>query len=261
MISFIGAGPGAADLLTLRGAKLLAEADVVIWAASLVSKDVLDHCKPSAEIHDSKSMTLEEITAVFEAHPDAAIARLHSGDPSVYGAISEQIGWCVDHDRCYEIVPGVSSLGAAAAAVGRELTVPGVSQSVVMTRLAHRTKASMPASEGVAQFARHGATMAVFLSAARPEELQEELLGIESRYSPDTPAVIAWKVSWPDERLVHTTVGGLAEEIRSLGARATVLVLIGQVLGDPDEGRPQGARHAHVYAAGYAHSFRGAEGG
>lgn len=252
MISFVGAGPGAADLITLRGAARLAAADVVVWAASLVPDALLTHCRSGVEVHDSKTMTLEEVTAVYDRHPDAAIVRLHSGDPSVYSAIGEQIDWCVEHERTFEIVPGVSAMGAAAAAIGRELTAPGVAQSVVLSRLAHRTAASVPQHETVAAFARVGGTMAVFLSAARPDELQAELLAARSRYGPATPAVIAARVSWPDERIVHTSVGHLAEALRELGARTTVLVLVGDALGPG----PVVAR-SHVYAPTYSHSFRG----
>ncbi|MHB1535756.1 MAG: precorrin-4 C(11)-methyltransferase [Acidimicrobiales bacterium] len=251
MISFVGAGPGAPDLLTLRAAARLAEADVVVWAASLVPSSILDHCRSGAEIHNSKAMTLEEVTAVYAAHPDAAIVRLHSGDPTIYSAIAEQVAWCEANGRAFEVVPGVSSLSAAAAAAGQELTVPAVSQSVVVTRLAHRTQSSMPEAEGVAGFARHGTTMAVFLSAGRPDELQGELLAAESRYRADTPAIIASRVSWPDERLVRTTVGHLAEDLRTLGATATVLVLVGPALG----GGAHAAR-SHVYSPSYAHTYR-----
>ncbi len=251
MISFVGAGPGAADLITLRGAERLAEADVVIWAASLVPEAVLSHCRAGAELHDSKTMTLQEVIAVYNNHPDAAIARLHSGDPTVYSAIAEQIDWCVANERAFEIVPGVSSVAAAAAAVGRELTVPAVAQSVVLTRLAHRTATSMPANEGVAEFARVGGTMAVFLSAARPDALQAELLTTESAFSEETPAVIASRVSWPDERIVPTTVGRLADDLHALGTTTTVLVLVGEAVG-----LSQVPARSHVYAPDYAHSFR-----
>jgi precorrin-4/cobalt-precorrin-4 C11-methyltransferase len=251
VISFVGAGPGADDLITVRGAQRLAAADVVIWAASLVPEGLLSHCSAGAEIHDSKTMTLEDVTEVYQRHPDAAIVRLHSGDPAVYSAIAEQIDWCLAHDRGFEIVPGVSSVSAAAAAIGRELTAPAVAQSVVLTRLAHRTAASMPAHEGVAAFARAGGTMAVFLSAARPDELQAELLSIGSVFTPQTPAVIASRVSWPDERLVASSVGRLADDLRSLGTTTTVLVLVGDALRPG----PVPAR-SHVYAPTYSHSFR-----
>jgi precorrin-4/cobalt-precorrin-4 C11-methyltransferase len=249
MISFVGAGPGAADLITLRGSHRLASANIVVWASSLVPEALLTHCRPGVTVHDSASMTLEDVLDVYDRHPDAAIVRLHSGDPSIYGAIQEQIDWCVAHQRDFEIVPGVSSLAAAAAAVGRELTIPRVSQSVVLTRLAGRTRESMPERESVAGFAAHGATLAVFLSAARPQELQDELLAAGSAYGPDTPAAIVVRASWPDERVVSTTVGTLAEDLAATGARTTVLVLIGPALAGA-------ANRSHLYSPSYAHMFR-----
>src|SRR2546423_5187713 len=163
-------------------------------------------------------MTLEDVLAVYTALPDARIVRLHSGDPVIYGAIQEQVDWCVAHERHFEIVPGVSSLGAAAAAVQRELTIPTVAQSVVLTRLPGRTRASMPERESVAAFAAHGTTMAVFLSAARPAELQTELLDVGSAFTSETPAAIVVRASWPDERVVPTTVGRLADDLTATGA-------------------------------------------
>lgn len=252
MISFVGAGPGAPDLITLRGAARLAAADVVVWASSLVPEAVLSHCQPGVEVHDSATMTLEDVLAVYAAHPDDAtpIVRLHSGDPSVYGAIAEQIDWCLGHRRSCEIVPGVSSVSAAAAVAGCELTVPGLSQSVVLTRLAGRTASSMPAGEGVAAFAAHGATMAVFLSAARPDELVAELLGPGSGYDAATPALIVVRATWPDERVVRTTVGDLAEDLRATGATMTVLVLVGAALGQQDGNR------SHLYDPAFTTSYR-----
>ena len=249
MISFVGAGPGAPDLITLRGRDRLSAADVVVWASSLVPEAVLAHCRSDADRHDSASMTLEDVLAVYESNPDAAIVRLHSGDPSIYGAIQEQIDWCLAHEQTFEIVPGVSSLAAAAAAVGRELTIPQVSQSVVLTRLAGRTKASVPERESVAAFAAIGATMAVFLSAARPAELQQELLAVGSAFSGDTPAAVVVRASWPDQQVVITTVGELAGAIGSTGATTTVLVLVGPALAGE-------AARSHLYAPTYAHRFR-----
>jgi precorrin-4/cobalt-precorrin-4 C11-methyltransferase len=249
VISFVGAGPGAPDLITLRGRDRLAAADVVIWASSLVPEAVLAHARPDAAVHDSKTMTLEDVLALYAANPDAAVVRLHSGDPSVYGAIQEQIDWCVAQGRAFEIVPGVSSLGAAAAALGRELTVPGVAQSVVLTRLAGRTAASMPQRERIAAFAAAGPTLAVFLSAARPLELQRELLAVGSAYEPATPAAVVVRASWPDEQVVLTTVGELPEAIAGTGARTTVLVLVGPAL----EGA--GAR-SRLYSPSFAHAHR-----
>ena len=254
MISFVGAGPGAADLITLRGAARLAAAHVVVWASSLVPEAVLDHCRPGIELHDSAGMTLEDVLAVYAAHHDATpIVRLHSGDPALYGAIGEQIDWCLAEQRSFEVVPGVSSVAAAAATLARELTVPGVSQSVVLTRLAGRTAASMPdsAHEGVAAFAPHGATMAVFLSAARPDELAGELLAPGSGYGPDTPAAIVVRASWPDETVVRTTVARLADDLRATGATMTALVLVGEALAD----RPV-ARRSHLYEPGFTTAYR-----
>jgi precorrin-4/cobalt-precorrin-4 C11-methyltransferase len=198
-------------------------------------------------------MTLEDVFRVYADHPDAAIVRLHSGDPALYGAIQEQMAWCIDNGREFEIVPGVSSLGAAAAAAGRELTVPALAQSVVMTRLAGRTAASMPARESVAAFAAHGATMAVFLSGARPRQLQDELLAEGSGYHADTPAVIVIRASWPDEAVVRTTVGRLAEDLLTTGARTTVLVLVGPALSGAAGGE---AARSHLYSPAFSHQFR-----
>jgi precorrin-4/cobalt-precorrin-4 C11-methyltransferase len=249
VISFVGAGPGAADLITLRGAARLERADVVVWASSLVPEALLSHAGAAAQVYDSATMTLEDVLAVYAAHPEAAIVRLHSGDPSLYGAIQEQIDWCLAEGREFEVVPGVSSLGAAAAAVGRELTVPQVAQSVVVTRLPSRTSRSMPESETLAAFAATGCTLAVFLSAARPEALAEALLEPPSRYRTDTPAAIVVRATWPDEQVVHTTVGALAEDLRATGATTTVLVLVGPAL----EGA---AARSHLYSPVFAHAHR-----
>jgi len=266
MISFVGSGPGAADLLTLRAVDRLARADVIVWAGSLVSPEVLEHGNPEAVLVDSSGLTLEQIIDVFDTRSDASIVRLQSGDPSVYGAIAEQIDWCVANERDFEIVPGVSSVSAAAAAAGRELTVPGLAQSVVLTRLASRTAASMPARESVAGFAALGPTMALFLSAAEPEELQAQLTSIGSAYDAGTPAVLAHRVSWPEERIVDTTVGHLATSLRELGATTTVLVLVGEALRPLSGGAVEDGtaavdrRRSHVYDGTYAHSHRAAEG-
>jgi precorrin-4/cobalt-precorrin-4 C11-methyltransferase len=252
VISFVGAGPGAPDLITVRGAARLAAADVVVWASSLVPEAVLDHCRPGVEFHDSATMTLEDVLGVYAGHgEDTAIVRLHSGDPSIYGAIAEQIDWCQAEGRSFEVVPGVSSVGAAAAVLARELTVPGVSQSVVLTRLAGRTAASMPPGEGVAAFAPHGATMAVFLSAARPDELAAELLAPGSGYGPDTPAAIVVRATRPDETIVRTTVGRLAGDLRATGATMTALVLVGEALADGPV-----RQRSHLYEPAYTTVYR-----
>jgi len=254
MISFVGAGPGAADLLTLRAAERLAEADVVIWAGSLVAPEVLTLCREEVVLHDSKDMTLEEVCEVFAAHPDARIVRLHSGDPTVFSAIGEQIAWCVEHGREFEIVPGVSSFTAAAAAVCCELTLPGVAQSVVLTRLASNTAAGVPARETIRAFAATGATLAVFLSVSLVERLAAELLAEGSGFGPDTPVVVAYQVSRPGERVVRTTIADLAHTVRTEGLRAATLFLVGPALaGATDSGR---GMRSHVYAPDHATRFR-----
>jgi precorrin-4/cobalt-precorrin-4 C11-methyltransferase len=255
VISFVGAGPGGADLITIRGAERIAAADVVVWAGSLVAPALIERRRPDAVVHDSSGMTFEEVTAVFAAHPDAAIVRLHSGDPTVYSALAEQVDWCRRHGRPYEIVPGVSSVSATAAAAGVELTVPGVAQSVVLTRLARRTAASVPAGESVATLARHGATMALYLSAGDPEALQRALLGEDSAYTPDTPVVLGYRVSWPDELLRRSRLGRLAEDLAELGATTSVMILLGDALGDADAPPVR----SHVYSAGFGHAFRPAQ--
>jgi precorrin-4/cobalt-precorrin-4 C11-methyltransferase len=258
LISFVGAGPGAPDLMTLRGADRLSCADVVVWASSLVPELVLAHARGGAVVHDSAAMTLEDVLAVYASHPDARIVRLHSGDPSLYGAIHEQIEWCIANDRSFEIVPGVSSVSAAAAVLKKELTVPGVSQSVVLTRLASRTAESVPDGDSISGFAAAPCTLAIFLSAARPEALQQELLAPPSRLRPDTPAAIVIRASWPDEKVVESTVGNLAEDIRLTGETKTVLVLVGDALaGDGSgDGSGGGALRSHLYSPEFAHAFR-----
>jgi precorrin-4/cobalt-precorrin-4 C11-methyltransferase len=253
IISYVGAGPGAPDLITLRGADRLRRADVVIWASSLVPEALLEHAGADAVVHDSAVMTLEDVLGIYEAGAGRRIVRLHSGDPGIYGAIQEQIDWCAAHERDFEIVPGVSSLAAAAAAVARELTIPKLSQSVVITRLPGRTKASMPERETLAAFAAIGATTAVFLAGARPAELQAELLGPGSAYTEATPAAVVVRATWPDEQVLRTTVGELAAAITSTGATRTVLVLVGETLRPTGE---QDAARSHLYSPAYAHAFR-----
>ena len=249
MISFVGAGPGADDLLTLRAVDRLRAADVVVWASSLVPAAVLDHAAPGAVVHDSAGMTFEDVTAIYAGDPDAAIVRLHSGDLSLYSAVQEQVDWCLAHDREFEIVPGVGALAAASASVARELTVPAVAQSVVATRLPGRTAASMPPGETVAAFARHRTTMAVYLSGARPEQLCDELRAGGEGYPDDTPAAVVVRATWPDERVLLTTVGELAETMRAAGSRVTVLVLVGPALAGA-------APRCKLYDPAYAHGHR-----
>jgi precorrin-4/cobalt-precorrin-4 C11-methyltransferase len=247
---FIGAGPGAPDLLTLRGAKLIAEADVLVWARSLVHEGVLEHARPGAEVIESTTIPLEGVLELYEraVREDLEVARVHSGDPSLWGAVLEQVEFCEELGLDWEIVPGVSSLGAAAAAIGRELTVPEVAQSVILTRRASRTP--MPSNEDIRAFAAHGTTMAIFLSAARPRLLQEELL--EGGYAPDTPCAVVYKASWPDEQVIECRLDELADRIREAGFTRQALVLVGP-------GLEAAGTRSHLYSPAFSHSFRKAE--
>ena len=251
-VSFIGAGPGAADLITLRGAKRIAEADIVVWAASLVDPGcVRDHARADAELIDSSLITHEDVVEVYRRAAGARlkVARVHSGDPSLWGAVQEQYDSCVRLGLDVEIVPGVSAFSAAAAIAGRELTVPEVAQSVILTRL-EGGKTPMPDGEHIREFAKHGTTMAVFLSAARSGQLVDELRA--GGYPDDTPVVVAYKVTWPDELVLHTTIGELAETVKQHKLWRHTLFLVGKAL------RAGGTR-SHLYNAGHFHTYRKAD--
>ena len=237
-------------MLTIRGARLIAGADVVIWARSLVDERVLEHARPEAEIVESTTIPLEGVRELYEraAREELKVARVHSGDPSLWGAVQEQVEILEELGLEWEMVPGVSSLGAAAAAVGRELTVPEVSQSVILTRRASRTP--MPNNETIEGFAAHGATMAVFLSAARPRLLQDELLA--GGYTPQTPCAVVYKASWPDELVIECSLGELADRVREAGFSRQALVLVGP-------GLDAGGRRSHLYSPRFSHSFRKAQ--
>jgi precorrin-4/cobalt-precorrin-4 C11-methyltransferase len=248
-VFFVGAGPGAADLITFRGASAIAAADIVVWAASLVNEEIIaSHARPDAEIHDSSLLTLEDVLGTYARAQESnlTLARVHSGDPCLYGAIQEQIDYCDAIGLQWEIVPGVSSLAAAAAAVGRELTIPGVAQSVVLTRIEGRTS-TMPAGESVASFAQHGTTMALFLSAGHSKALQGELL--VGGYPSQTPCAIVFRASWPDELVIRTTVGKLASEVRRARIHKTALILVGPALG-------HSASRSDLYNPQFGHEFR-----
>jgi len=251
-VSFVGAGPGAADLITLRGAKRIAEADIVVWAASLVDPAcVREHARPEAELIDSSRITHEDVLAVYRraAADRLKVARVHSGDPSLWGAVQEQYDSCQRFGLEVEIVPGVSAFSAAAAIVGRELTVPEVAQSVILTRL-EGGKTPMPDGEHIREFARHGTTMAIFLSAARSGQLVDELRA--GGYPDDTPVVVAYKATWPDELILHTTIGELSDTVKQHKLWRHTLFLVGKAL------RAEGTR-SHLYHAGHFHTYRKAD--
>lgn len=228
MIHFVGAGPGAPDLITLRGAELLKTADVVVYAGSLVNPALLKLCPAGCEIHNSAEMTLEQVLSVMETAEQAGktTVRLHTGDPCLYGAIREQMDALDALGIPYDDTPGVSSFCGAAAAAQAEYTLPEVSQSVVITRMAGRT--AVPERESIAAWASHGASMAVFLSAGMLEGLQTELL--KGAYTSNTPAALVYKATWPEEKVVRCTVGTLAESGRTHQISKTALVLVGDFL-------------------------------
>jgi precorrin-4/cobalt-precorrin-4 C11-methyltransferase len=248
-VTFVGAGPGAADLITLRGAKAIADADVVIWAASLVHEDVLQHARPGVELVDSSLHTVEEILPVYDraARHGLKVARVHSGDPALWGAIQEQLERCAQLRLETEVVPGVSAF--TAAVMQRELTIPEVGQSVILTRL-EGGKTPMPQGESVREFARHGTTMVLFLSAARSKVLQDELLA--GGYPPETPCIVGYRVTWPDEQIRECRLDQLEATIKDAGWHKHTLVLVGPALG-------AGGTRSQLYHPGHFNEFRRAD--
>ena len=251
MVYFVGAGSGAADLITVRGDRLLREADVVIYAGSLVNPLLLSVVKKDCRIYDSAKMTLAEVEAVM-AEAEAAgkmTVRLHTGDPSLFGAIQEQMDFLDEKGILYEVCPGVSSFCGAAASLKTELTLPEVSQTVIITRMAGRT--SVPEKENFRALASHHATMAVFLSVGMLSEMETELL--EAGYGKDTPAAIVYKATWPEEKQVRCTVSTLCEAAGREGITKTAMILIGDVLGTREQ---NGYADSRLYAADFTTGFR-----
>ena len=228
MIHFVGAGAGAPDLITLRGKKFLEEADVIIYAGSLVNPQLLEYKKEGCMVYNSAKMTLEEVLSVMEDAEQKGLTtvRLHTGDPCLYGAIREQMDVLDEKGVAYDYCPGVSSFCGAASALNLEYTLPEVSQSVIITRMAGRTP--VPERESIESFAAHHATMVVFLSTGMLEELSRRL--IEGGYQADTPAAIVYKATWEDEKAIVCTVGTLAETARREQITKTALMIIGDAV-------------------------------
>ncbi len=236
MVHFVGAGPGAVDLITVRGQRLLKEADVIVYAGSLVNPQLLESRREGCEVHNSAYMTLEEVIEVMAdaGRKGRKVVRLHTGDPAIYGAIKEQMDALDREGIPYEVCPGVSSFCAAAAALKEEYTLPEVSQSVIITRMAGRTP--VPKRETVRSFAAHQATMVIFLSTGLLRELSKEL--IEGGYPEDTPAAVVYKATWPEEKVCRCTVGSLADTAEAEGNKKPALIIVGRFLdGDYQRSR------------------------
>ncbi|WP_313342193.1 precorrin-4 C(11)-methyltransferase [Sedimentibacter sp.] len=247
MVHFVGAGPGATDLITMRGYKHLSEADAIIYAGSLVNKELLSYAKEGAEIHNSAHMTLEEVIDVIKKaeKENKDTVRLHTGDPSIYGAIREQIDLLKSLNIQYDVVPGVSSFCGAAASLNAEYTLPNVSQSVIITRMEGRT--SVPDRESIRSFAAHKSTMVLFLSSGLTEELSKEL--IAGGYEKETPVAVVYKATWPDEKIFRCTVESLPQTMKDNNITKTALILVGNFLGDDYE-------RSELYNPKFTHEFR-----
>ena len=233
MVHFVGAGSGAADLITVRGARLLGEADVVIYAGSLVNPALLQYTREGCEIHNSAEMTLEQVLAVVKAAEAAGktTVRLHTGDSSIYGAVREQFDQLEALGIAYDVCPGVSSFCGAAAALKAEYTLPDVSQTVIITRAAGRTP--VPEKESIRSLAAHQATMVLFLSTSLAGKLQTDLLA--GGYAPETPAAVVYKATWEDQKIVYGDLTSIAERVKEAGIKKTALTVVGDFLGDEYE--------------------------
>ena len=247
MVHFVGAGPGAPDLITQRGAALLQGADCIIYAGSLVNPALLGLAKPGCAIYNSAEMTLEQVLDTIRATEQAGgtTVRLHTGDPCLYGAIREQMD-ALDADGIpYDDTPGVSSFCGAAAALCAEYTLPNVSQTVIITRMEGRTP--VPERETLARLASHGATMVIFLSIGLVDKVQEALL--QGAYTPGTPAAVVYKATWPEQKTVRCTVGTLAESVHAAHITKTALIVVGGFLG-------QNYERSKLYDPAFTTAFR-----
>ncbi|MCI8861745.1 MAG: precorrin-4 C(11)-methyltransferase [Lachnospiraceae bacterium] len=246
MVSFIGAGPGDPELLTIKGKRLIDSADIIIYAGSLVNPKVLADAKKDARIFNSAGMTLEEVLDVMQKGEAAGkkVVRVHTGDPAIYGAHREQMDALDRMGITYEVIPGVSSFLATAAALKKEYTLPGVSQTVILTRMEGRTP--MPEGEKLLDLARHRATMVIFLSVGMLEEMCATL---RQAYRPDTPAAVVYKASWEDEKIVRGTLTDLPQKVKESGIRKTALTVVGDFLGDDYE-------LSRLYDKTFTHEFR-----
>jgi precorrin-4/cobalt-precorrin-4 C11-methyltransferase len=247
-VFFIGAGPGAHDLITVRGSEILKRAPVVMYAGSLVPPEVLRYCRADAEIIDTAKLDLDQQEACYRRAQGANqdVARVHSGDPAIYGATAEQMRRLDKLGVSYEVVPGVSSFTAAAASLCSELTKPGVSQTVILTRVSGRAS-PVPEKEALAKLAHSGATLCIFLSGPHLKRIVTEL---RPYYAADTPVALVYRASWPDERSHRSTLGTLLKEVKTKDWRLTTLLLVGRVLSK------EVTAESRLYAKDYPHIFR-----
>ena len=248
MVHFVGAGPGAADLITLRGKKLLEEADVIIYAGSLVNPELLQYAKSDAVIHDSAKLNLDEVLEIMKkAHTEnKTVVRLHTGDPCIFGAIREQMDILAEENIPFDSTPGVSSFCGAAAALDMEYTLPGISQSVIITRIDGRTP--VPEKESVESFASHGSTIVFFLSAGAAEELSERLK--KGGLPGDTPCAIVYKATWDDEEKYVCTIDTLSKTAGEHGINKTALIIVGRAVSQ------SGYEKSKLYAPDFTTGFR-----
>lgn len=251
MVYFVGAGTGAEDLITVRGMRLLEKADVIVYAGSLVNPKLLEYAKEGCKIHNSAKMTLDEVIVVIKEAEEKGktIVRLHTGDPSIYGAVREQMDELERLGIAYESCPGVSACFGAAAAMNLEYTLPGISQSLIITRMEGKTK--VPPKESIESFAAHQASMAIYLSAGMLEELSRRL--IAGGYREETPAALIYKATWPEEEAYVCTIKTLPEVARANGITKTALVLVGDVIAH------QNYRKSRLYAPDFSTEYRKAK--
>lgn len=246
-VLFVGAGPGDPDLITLKGKKALEEADRVIYAGSLVNPEILKHCRPGVALFDSAGLTLEETLEIMVegVNQKQKVVRLHTGDPSMYGAIQEQFKLLEEHGIQYSVIPGVSSVFAAAAAVKKEFTIPEVSQTLILTRLAGRTP--VPEKENLAFLAQHQASMAIFLSV---QEIGEVVETLRVGYPPDTPVAVVYRASWPDEQILQGTLETIEGLVKKAGIRKHAQILVGDFLAKHPDARSK------LYDPQFTHEYR-----
>lgn len=245
-VYFIGAGPGDPELITLKGVKAIQQAGIVIYAGSLVNPEILRYAREDAEIFNSASMDLEEVLAVMErgVREGKMIARVHTGDPAIYGAIQEQMDALAEKGITFEVIPGVSSFLAAAAALQQEYTLPEVTQTVILTRMEGRTP--VPGREKLSELAKHGTTMCIFLSVHAISDVVDQLL---EGYGKDTPIAVIQKASWPEQKIVRGTLGDIADKVTAAGISKTALIIVGDVFRGQYE-------KSKLYDPGFTHGYR-----